>query len=105
MSYKKGDIVKVWSLQSFSGGGFLNGEKAIVRQNQTGDSVIICVVRMIDGEYKVDTAYEVYSKQIELYDKSKETSYNIAMEKLDNIKKILTNNKLISDEYGYEEYL
>lgn len=63
---KKGDRVKVWSLQSFSGGGFLNGEPAFVKQDQYGDSVILCVVRKIDGEYKVDESYEVYDKQCEL---------------------------------------
>ena len=35
--FKKGDRVKVWSLQSFSGGGFLKGEPAFVKQDQYGD--------------------------------------------------------------------
>ena len=65
--FKKGDRVKVWSLQSFNGGGFLKGEPAFVRQDQgEGDSVILCVVRKIDGEYKVDESYEVYDRQCEL---------------------------------------
>lgn len=64
--FKKGDRVKVWSLQSFSGGGFLKGEPAFVKQDQYGDSVILCVVRKIDGEYKVDESYEVYDRQCEL---------------------------------------
>jgi hypothetical protein len=65
--FKKGDRVKVWSLQSFSGGGFLKGEPAFVRHDQDeGDSVLLCVVRKIDGEYKVDTSYEVYDRQCEL---------------------------------------
>ena len=40
---------------------FKKGEPAFVKQDQgEGDSVILCVVRKIDGEYKVDTSYEVY---------------------------------------------
>jgi len=66
MKFKKGDRVKVWSLQSFSGGGFLKGEPAFVKQDQTGDSVILCVIRKIDGEYKLDMSYEVYDRQCEL---------------------------------------
>lgn len=34
--FKRGDIVKVWSLQSFHGGGFIDGRKGIVGQDQTG---------------------------------------------------------------------
>ncbi len=105
--YKKGDVVKVWSLQSFFGGGFLKGEKAIVRQNQTGDSVIICVVRNIEGEYKVDTSYEVYDKQLELCCENIEekNNCNIAKEKLDKIRNTLLNDKFICDEHGSEKYL
>lgn len=66
MKFKKGDRVKVWSLQSFNNGGFLKGEPAFVKQDQDGDSVLLCVVRKIDGEYKVDTSYEVYDRQCEL---------------------------------------
>ena len=66
MKFKKGDRVKVWSLQSFNHGGFLKGEPAFVKYDQDGDSVILCVVRRIDGEYKVDTSYEVYDRQCEL---------------------------------------
>jgi len=67
MKFKKGDRVKVWSLQSFSHGGFLKGEPAFVKQDQgDGDSVILCVVRKINGEYKVDESYEVYDRQCEL---------------------------------------
>lgn len=64
--YKRGDIVKVWSLQSFSNGGFLNGEIAIVRQDQTGSSVLLIVSRNIKGTYMLDLSYEVYTKQVEL---------------------------------------
>ena len=49
---KRGDRVLVWSLQSFHYGGFLKGEPAFVRQNQnTGDSVILCVIRNKRGVY------------------------------------------------------
>lgn len=60
----KGDRVLVWSLQSFSNGGFLKGEPAFLRQSQNGDSVILCVVRNFGGEYKVDESYEVYREQV-----------------------------------------
>lgn len=66
MYYKRGDIVRVWSLQSFSHGGFLNGEIAIVRQDQTGSSVLLIVSRNIKGTHMLDLSYEVYVKQIEL---------------------------------------
>jgi len=63
--YKKGDKVLVWSLQSFFHGGFLCGEPAFVRQDQNGSaSVILCVIRNMGGEYKIDTSYEVYTQQI-----------------------------------------
>lgn len=74
MRYKKGDMVKVWSLQSFYGGGFLNGETAIVRQNQHrgSNSVLLIVTRNVrlnpneSNLFSIDTSYEVYDKQIEL---------------------------------------
>jgi hypothetical protein len=62
---KKGDRVLVWSLQSFHYGGFLKGEPAFVRQNQnTGDSVILCVIRNKRGVYEIDASYEVYVQQV-----------------------------------------
>ena len=64
--YKKGDAVRVWSLQSFSGGGFLKGRKGIVSQNQVSGSVLVAVERKIDGEDIVDTSYEVYPEQLKL---------------------------------------
>ena len=60
---KKGDRVLVWSLQSFFGGGFLKGEPAFLRQDQHGDSLILCVVRMKDT-VQIDEAYEVYYQQV-----------------------------------------
>ena len=64
---KKGDKVKVWSLQSFHGGGFLNGKNAVVFQDQyEGDSVFVSVERKIKGRNVLDSTYEVYRKQLEL---------------------------------------
>jgi hypothetical protein len=69
--YKRGDRVKVWSLQSFSHGGFLNGEPGIVRQDQNdGSSVLVILTRKINGQYMLDSSYEVYDKQIELVEPS-----------------------------------
>lgn len=63
---KKGDRVLVWSLQSFFHGGFLKGEPAFLRQSQHdhGDSVILCVIRNINGYYEIDKSYEVYREQV-----------------------------------------
>ena len=69
--YKQGDVVKVWSMQSFFGGGFLNGAIAIVRQNQIGNTVLLIVSRRIELKimnskkrnisiHSLDTSYEVY---------------------------------------------
>ena len=66
MAFQKGDVVKVWSLQSFSGGGFLDGVEAIVSQDQIGRSVLVAVERNIGGRVKVDPSYEVYPRQLEL---------------------------------------
>jgi len=102
MSYKfkKGDRVKVWSLQSFNQGGFLNGEPAIVRQSQTGDSVILAVVRNFDGVYKVDESYEVYAKQCELItdpsDLNPDQNYANARKDLENHHKNLMANPHIN---------
>jgi len=67
---KKGQRVLVWSLQSFSGGGFLNGEPAFLRQS-TDDcgSVILCVMRKISGRIVIDESYEVYQQQVRPVDK------------------------------------
>ena len=96
--FKKGDIVKVWSLQSFSGGGFLNGEHAFVRQSQKGDSVILCVVRKSNDGYALDKAYEVYAKQCELVTESnnKTNSYDKARQELEKYYVEIINNNSIS---------
>ena len=69
--YKEGDIVKVWSLQSFFHGGFIKGKEAIVSQDQLceDDTVIVTVERVIDGELKIDSSYEVYPQQLRLVQK------------------------------------
>lgn len=65
--YKKGDIVKVWSLQSFNNGGFLKGVLAVVRQNQTkNSSVLLIVERNFKGDRRADMSYEVYPEQLKL---------------------------------------
>lgn len=62
-----GDFVKVWSLQSFHGGGFIEGSPGfILSGNEKGESsVIVAVCRKINGVFAVDEAYEVYVKQVE----------------------------------------
>ncbi|MFZ2992568.1 MAG: hypothetical protein WA061_02520 [Microgenomates group bacterium] len=73
--YKKGDLVRVYSLQSFYHGGFLNGDFAIISQDQCGASVLVTVCRNISGEYNLDFSYELYEKQLESiisFDKIKE---------------------------------
>jgi hypothetical protein len=64
--YKKGDLVRVWSLQSFFEGGFIEGREGIVSQDQSNSSVIVAVPRLINGIMKIDPSYEVYAKQLEL---------------------------------------
>ena len=61
--YQKGDLVKVWSLQSFHGGGFIDGRIGVVRQKQTGQSVIVHVHR---SGVPLTDSYEVYAQQLEL---------------------------------------
>ena len=72
--YKKGDIVKVWSLQSFSNGGFLKGVYAVVRQdqlkNKDKDSLMLILERNFSGEYHIDPSYEVYSQQVQIVRKA-----------------------------------
>ena len=72
MEYRKGDVVKVWSLQSFFGGGFLNGVEGIVSQDQHyDDSVLVSVSRKIKGKRQIDPSYEVYPAQLELVARAK----------------------------------
>lgn len=74
MLYKRGDVVKVWSLQSFDGGGFLKGKEGVVFQDQLPgeDSVLVTVKRRIDGQNKIDPNYEVYAEQLKLVRKADE---------------------------------
>lgn len=89
---KKGDRLLVWSLQSFSHGGFLNGEPAFAKQNQhPNGSVIICVIRNFNGEYKIDESYEVYRKQVKKVNKNQ---WN-AKKKLKKLRKKIINNDLL----------
>lgn len=63
-----GDVLKVWALQSFFGGGFLKGEVGIVFQDQhTNDgSVLVTIKRNIKGKHMLDKSYEVYPEQTKL---------------------------------------
>ncbi len=72
--FKKGDIVKVWSLQSFNCGGFLKGKEGVVYQDQNeGGSVLVSVVRNFNGENKIDPTYEVYDRQLEFIREGEKT--------------------------------
>lgn len=72
----RGDVVKIWSLQSFSDGGFLNGVEGVVRQDQTvhqdqtGASILVIVPRNYKGDMILDTSYEVYDRQLEFIRRS-----------------------------------
>ena len=70
MIYKKGDVVGVYSLQSFHNGGFLRGARGVVHQDQHGESgsVLVEVIRNIGGKMKLDKSYEVYPEQLRPYD-------------------------------------
>jgi len=76
--YLCGDLVKVWSLQSFFGGGFINGKFARVRQDvsTTGVSVLLIVERKViidDASVDcIDLSYEVYCQQTEFVRKGTE---------------------------------
>ena len=64
--YKKGDVVKVYSLQSFFGGGFINGTEGVVSQDQLfHGSVLVSIKRKSKGEEGIDPSYEVYPQQLE----------------------------------------
>lgn len=90
---KQGDRVLVWSLQSFLGGGFLKGEPAFVRQTQHSSrgSVILCVIRNIDGIYQIDDGYEVYPEQVKVVKKKK---WN-AEKRLADFRTLIMNNSTI----------
>lgn len=67
---KKGQRVLVWSLQSFHGGGFLNGAPAFLRQSSDGSgSVVLCVIRNMRGNSVIDESYEVYQQQVQIVEK------------------------------------
>jgi len=87
----KGDRVLVWSLQSFTHGGFLQGELAFLRQTQYCGSIILCVIRNIGGEYKIDESYEVFPEQVKLVSKDE---WN-AKKRLKKFRKKIMKNKNI----------
>lgn len=64
--FLEGDIVMVFSLQSFFHGGFVRSI-GIVRQDQgdNDNSVIVCTARNILGEIRMDYSYEVYQEQLQ----------------------------------------
>lgn len=64
--YRQGDIVKVWSLQSFFYGGFIKGDLGIVYQDQhdVSGSVLVTLIRNINGVDAVDFSYEIYRQQV-----------------------------------------
>ncbi len=66
MLYKKGDLARVYSLQSFFNGGLLNGEPCIVYQDQYASSVLVIVNRNFNGKYRPDFSYEVYPEQLRI---------------------------------------
>lgn len=72
--YKMGDVVKVWSLQSFNGGGFLKGRIAVVfqdtRDSKEEQSVLLIVDRKNKSINMLDSTYEVYTRQTELVKKA-----------------------------------
>ena len=82
MKYKKGDVVKVYSLQSFFGGGFINGTEGIVSQDQNSGSVLVAVKRKRDGEDEIDPTYEVYPEQLRMVKKATKKTLIEDFEKL-----------------------
>lgn len=66
--YQKGDRVRVWSLQSWEGRGFIKGELATVTQKQIGSSIL---VRFDKDKYNPPpehATYEVYAEQVKPVD-------------------------------------
>ena len=92
--FKMGDIVKIWSLQSFHGGGFIDGKKGIVRQDQTGNSVLVIVHRTVNigkpypHNNSIDSSYEVYGRQLELVEKATPESIKNVQEFLELNQKV-----------------
>lgn len=57
--FRTGERVRVYSLQSFFGGGFIDGNVGTVKQDQIGGSVLIS----LPGR---ENSYEVYPQQLRL---------------------------------------
>ena len=91
MLYKKGDVVKVYSLQSFRGEGFINGKRGIIVQDQHSahTSVIVAVERKINEKHQMDSSYEVYHQQLKFVCHAEEEDINefeILMERIEKRK-------------------
>lgn len=82
---KKGQRVRVWSLQSFSQGGFLNGEPGFIRQDQYCGSVFVTLIRNFEGVDTIDECYEVYPQQIKKVKKKKWKATNELKQKRNEI--------------------
>lgn len=57
--FRTGEKVRVYSLQSFDGGGFIDGACGTVRQDQIGGSVLVT----LPGR---ENSYEVYPEQLRI---------------------------------------
>lgn len=103
--FKRGDVVKVWSLQSFNHGGFLKGVTAVVRQNQhEASSVLLIVPRKINGVRMLDTSYEVYEEQIKLIEKTNDTRIENVSWFLDLNSQIRSHEHLKLKSNGIQEH-
>jgi len=84
MKYNKNDKVKIYSLQSFHGGGFLNGVEGTVSQDQgKGGSVLVAVERNFNGKIKMDGYFEVYPEQLRIIERANDTSVEDRFEIMD----------------------
>lgn len=93
-TFKTGDRVKVWSLQSFAGGGFLCGEPGFIRQDGCGPSVFVCLFRKINGRRSFDETYEVYTEQVKKVSKCEWG----ASKELKTYRKMAMSNKLFKGQ-------
>jgi hypothetical protein len=66
--YRLGQVVKVYSLQSDNGGGFLNGVEGIVSRDEDENGIVyVAVPRKIGMESKIDPHYKVFAEQLLLW--------------------------------------
>lgn len=59
-TFRAGEKVRVYSLQSFFGGGFIKGQVGTVKQDQHGGASVLIALR---GR---EQSYEVYPEQLRL---------------------------------------